>query len=125
MESPDPIDTVRRFDECIAARDVDGLSGLMIEDHCFIDPAGGIVRGKPACLNAWRSFFNAFPDYRNRFARLEVRGQTVVATGHSESSDIRLAGPAIWLAKIHDGHVTEWRVMEDTETNRRQLGLQS
>ena len=57
------------FNEAINTRDLDRLAGLMTDDHTFVDSAGGTVAGKPACVEAWRGFFEAFPDYRNASRR--------------------------------------------------------
>jgi endonuclease VIII len=100
------------FNDCINARDLDGLAALMTDDHTFVDAAGGTVEGKPACTEAWRGFFDAFPDYRNVFASLLADGGTVTAAGHAQCSVPALAGPARWTATIRDGKVARWRVAE-------------
>jgi ketosteroid isomerase-like protein len=56
-----PKDVAVRFNECINRRDLGGLAELMTEDHAFTDTVGEIVAGKPACLDAWRGFFEQFP----------------------------------------------------------------
>lgn len=43
--------------------------------------------------------------------------------GHSECSEEILDGPALWTAVIKDGRVQEWRVYDDTEENRKKLGM--
>jgi hypothetical protein len=55
---------VSSFNECINAQDIEALSAFMTDDHRFIDTAGATITGKSACLDAWRGFFTAFPDYR-------------------------------------------------------------
>ena len=111
------------FNEHINHRDLDGLAILMTDDHTFIDTAGHAIRGKSACLEVWRGFFKAFPDYRNVFDRLVVEDTTVVVVGRSSCSDVRLDGPALWVAKTSDDKLVEWRVYEDTPTNRSMLGI--
>jgi ketosteroid isomerase-like protein len=100
------------FNTCINERDLDGLADLMTDDHTFADSAGGTVQGKPACIEAWRDFFGAFPDYRNVFTTLVAGDRTVTAAGHSECSVPALAGPARWTATIRDGKVARWQVDE-------------
>jgi ketosteroid isomerase-like protein len=114
---------VSAFNARINAHDIDGLANLMSDDHTFIDSAGGRVVGKPDCVDAWRGFFGAYPDYRNVFGAMVARGGRVVVTGHSVCADERLAGPAIWTAAVRDGRVAEWRVYEDTPDTRVALGL--
>ena len=114
-----------KFNEHINNRDLRGLAALMTPDHTFIDAAGCAIRGKSTCLEAWRGFFTAFPDYRNVFDSFVVDDNTVVVVGHSHCSDPRLDGPALWVAKTSDDKLAEWRVYEDTPTNRRTLGVAS
>jgi ketosteroid isomerase-like protein len=114
---------VMSFNDCITRRDLGGLSKLMTDDHAFIDPANSTIAGKPRCVEAWRGFFAAFPDYRNHFERVLLAGSDVVIIGHSVCSDARLAGPALWTAKLEGELIAEWRVYEDTDTNRALLGL--
>jgi ketosteroid isomerase-like protein len=114
-----------QFNEHINSRDLDGLATLMTDDHTFIDTAGHAIRGKPACLDAWRGFFASFPDYRNVFDRLIVEDDRAVVVGRSSCSDQRLDGPALWVATARGDRLAEWRVYEDTPANRRTLGIGS
>jgi hypothetical protein len=68
----DPRALTVTFNERINNRDLDGLAALMTDDHTFIDTAGHAIHGKSACLDAWRRFFAAFPDYRNVFDSIAV-----------------------------------------------------
>jgi len=121
----DPRGLTVKFNEHINNRDVDGLAALMTDDHTFIDTAGHAIRGKSKCLAAWHGFFTTFPDYRNVFDSLVVDDNSVIVIGRSHCSDARLDGAALWVAKESDGKLTEWRVYEDTPTNRRTLGIGS
>ena len=111
------------FNSRINGRDLDGLADLMPDDHTFVDTEGNVISGKPDCLNAWRGFFQAFPDYRNIIESLTARGDLVVLAGHSVCPQPALAGPALWTAMIRDGRVAEWRVYEDTPQTRHQLAI--
>ena len=116
---------VRSFNACINGRDANGLSKLMTADHIFIDTTGNRVAGKEACLDAWRGFFAAFPDYRNIFEYMRVTDDDVVSAGHSSCSDPRLDGAALWSAKLRGSRICEWRVYDDTAADRERLGLAS
>src|SRR5262249_62070510 len=103
-------DVVVACNEAINGRDLDRLARLMHEQHRFIDSAGTAVEGKAACVEAWRGFFDAFPDYRNVFE--EVRSDAAGAVrvlGRSECSTPALAGPALWLAVVEDGLLLQWQ----------------
>jgi ketosteroid isomerase-like protein len=114
-----------KFNEHINNRDLDGLAALMTEDHTLIDTAGHATCGRSKCLEAWRQFFTSFPDYRNIFDSLSEEDDRVVVIGRSTCSDVRLEGPALWVAKASADKLAEWRVYEDTPTNRRTLGISS
>ena len=96
---------------------------MMTDDHTFIDAANRQVVGKVDCIRAWQGFFAAFSDYQNHFEHVSVNGELVVIMGRSLCSDARLDGPARWSAKVREEHVSEWRVFEDTVSNRKLLGL--
>jgi uncharacterized protein YndB with AHSA1/START domain/ketosteroid isomerase-like protein len=106
--SPEAI--VRSFNDAINHQDLYVLSALMSEDHRFVDSADSVVEGKEACVEAWRSFFTTFPDYRNHFESVLVDGNDVLIDGHSTCSVAALAGPARWHARARNGLVEEWRV---------------
>jgi ketosteroid isomerase-like protein len=119
----DPAAVAARFNGCINRRDVDSLAELMSDDHRFIDSEANTVTGKQACLDAWRGFFDSFPDYRNVFTSLTARNDVVSIVGYSECAEPSLAGPAIWTATIQGETVTEWRVYTDTPDTRTTLGI--
>lgn len=124
MREQDPFQIVKTFNCHINNGDLEGLSSLMTDDHTFIDSAGDIVPGKQEMLSVWEGFFAAYPDYQNIFQHLETKGDTVLILGYSTcSNEPTLDGPALWAAKVRDGLIAEWRVYEDTEDNRRQLGI--
>jgi len=86
----DPESVVVQFNEGINARDLDVLASLMTEDHVFIDSVGGRVDGRQRCLDAWRGFFGAYPDYRNEFTSMvTVSSGMVAVAGRSVCSDLK------------------------------------
>jgi ketosteroid isomerase-like protein len=108
---------VLTFNEAINARDLSGLSGLMTDTHRFVDSAGTTIDGKRACVDAWRGFFDAFPDYRNVFDEaVELEPGIVLVRGRSECTVAELDGPAEWRAVVHDDRVDEWHVSEPSST---------
>jgi ketosteroid isomerase-like protein len=108
----DAVTVVLAFNEAINARDLAALADLMTETHRFVDAAGASLDGKAACVAAWRGFFDAFPDYRNDFDRLEEIDDVVVVTGRSSCSVEVLDGPAEWRAVVVDGRVERWQVSD-------------
>ena len=98
--------TVVQFNDCINARDIDGLASLMSEDHAFIDSENNAIRGKAAAIETWRGFFAQFPDNRNHFEGFISSTEQVTVVGHLTCSEPLLDGPALWTAKVKDGKVT-------------------
>jgi len=97
----------------------------MTHDHAFIDSDNNVRSGKNDVLNAWRGFFEAFPDYRNLWASVTSGDGVLIAIGRSVcASEPQLDGPAIWTAKTRGERVSEWRVYEDTLENRTLLGVE-
>jgi ketosteroid isomerase-like protein len=104
---------VLAFNEAINGRDLAALAGLMTESHRFIDSGSATVDGRIACVEAWRGFFDSFPDYRNVFDDIaEVGDGVVVVRGRSECGFAPLDGPAEWHVVVTDTRVDVWQVSE-------------
>lgn len=123
MNTRDPKQTALMFNECINARDLEGLVALMSDDHTFIDRDDGRHEGKDRMSRGWREFFDEFPDYRNTFVRVQSREDLVVVLGYAEWKAGGEPDHVIWTATIRDDLVAAWRVLRDTEANRELLGL--
>jgi len=119
----DPKLTALMFNECINARDLEGLAALMTEDHAFVDRDDDRHEGKDYMSKGWKSFFGEFPEYRNTFLRIQSVDDLVVLLGYAEWTTGGERDHVIWTATIRDDLVAEWRVLEDTEANRGPLGL--
>jgi ketosteroid isomerase-like protein len=125
MNKRDPKLVVLQFNECINNQNIDGLCKLMSNDYVFIDSSNEVHRGKEFMVKGWMDFFNAYPDYRNYFPKIESRDNLVLVIGHSTCSHEPLDGPALWTARIENDLVAEWRVYLDTPENREKLNLLS
>lgn len=123
MNRRDPRLTALQFNECINNRDLGGLAGLMTDDHTFIDRSGNVKSSKQVMVEIWRQFFGLVPHYRNTFEHVQSKGDTVVILGHAYWSEEQPRDPVIWVARIADDLVAEWRILEDTPENRRQFDL--
>ena len=114
---------ISEFNDYINKGDLEGLASFMTDDHIFIDTGNNVVNGKEKALDAWKVFFEYFPDYRNHFDSFFEFGDRISVLGYSTCSDKRLEGAGIWRIKIIDNKISEWRVLEDTRENRLSLQL--
>jgi hypothetical protein len=118
------ISIVLSFNGYITDQDITGLSGLMTEDHTFIDRSGESFGPKSRMLKGWKDFFKAFPEYSNTFERIEVIDDLVAVLGFAHWSKEVQHDPVIWTALIKDNLISEWRVYEDTPENRNKFHLE-
>jgi ketosteroid isomerase-like protein len=123
LNNRDPKLTALMFNECINARDLEGLVALMSDDHTFVDRNDDRHAGKDRMRRGWKDFFDEFPDYRNTFDRIQSRGDLVVVLGYAEWVAGGERDHVLWTARIQDDLVAEWRVISDTGAHREQLGL--
>ena len=123
MNHRDPKLTALLFNECINNQDINGLSALMTDDHTFIDREDKSVAGKEAMIEGWIEFFEMFPRYRNTFVRVESRDNLVILLGCAFWNEEDPHDAAIWVAKIEDDLVAEWRIYNDSEENRVKFNI--
>ncbi len=123
-----PLEVVRTFVGRINARDVDGLAGLMTEDHRFIDSLGQVVSGREAMRAGWGQYFAMVPDYRLLVDEWLCEGAVVVllgTAGGTYSPDGVLhpqrgwTTPAACRAEVRGRQLAEWRVYADNEPIRQ------
>jgi len=119
-----PGDVVLAFLEKINQHDVEGLVGLLSEDHVFVDSLGSPLQGREKLRAGWRSYFTMCPDYSVSHEEIFASGN-VVATFGSAGGTISTQGelkaenrwriPAAWIASVRNGQLTEWRVYADNK----------
>jgi predicted SnoaL-like aldol condensation-catalyzing enzyme len=123
MNTKDPKITALQFNQCITDHDLEALARLMTDDHAFVESDGTIHQPKQDMVEKWRQFFEAFPNYKNTFDRVQSKDNLVVMLGFAFWSEQQPYDPAIWVATIIDDLVREWRIHLDTPENRTELGL--
>lgn len=125
MLAIDPTSIALQFNECITNADLNGLSGLMTEDHVFCDTANNRIEGKDNNIaQAWKPFFHLYPGYQNIFENIIARGSTIIMQGYSICPDEILNNVrAIWVAEIINNKVDSWYIYSDTKENREMLDL--
>ena len=124
-----PIVTTISFIDCINRGDVDGLAALMTPDHTLTVFAESPLVGRAANVEGWRGYAASFPDYVIAPHRFGEHDDVVAVLGHTTGSHLGLSDEKertltlIWLARVRDGLVAEWTLIEDTPANRAAHGL--
>jgi len=128
MSNTKPAKIAHMFVNAINHHDLDILSGLMAEDHVFIDSMGMRVEGRAAMRKAWEQYFRMVPDYTVTIQDIFAKKQTVVLLGIAQGTysadgvlmpENRWSTPAAWRASIRGSSVAEWQVFADNEPIRR------
>lgn len=129
MSEPGPEEITLKFVELINAQDPDGLAELMTEDHTFIDSAGEVERGRDVMRKGFAEYFSSFPNYRINVSKVCTSGDAVAIVGKSTGShvpaELEPEETVLWIARIRDGLVAEWRIYTDLEQVKKNLGLNS
>lgn len=120
----DPVQVTLALIERINRHDVEGICGLVTEDHTFIDALGKRVSGHEAVRKAWTEYLRTFPDYAIEVREVFQDGDRLVLLGFA-SGTVRGAPwkiPAAWKAVVLGDRVWEWRAYADHEPVRKLMG---
>ena len=124
-----PLAAVVGFIDCVNRGDLEGLAGLLHEDHRLVVLDETPVVGRDANVEAWRGYFSSFPDYVIYPRHLTAAGSRVAVLGVTTGSHLGLpdaeeaALTVIWLAEVSDGKLSLWQVAEDTPARRSQAAI--
>ena len=127
---PDPAVTLAvSFIDCINRGDVAGLRHLMTVNHTLRVLDESPVVGRSANVDAWRGYFDRFPDYMIHSHCITDQNDTVAILGHTTGSHLDLPDAEeelltlIRLAVIVDGAVQSGSLIDDTPDNRHRVGI--
>jgi len=124
-----PVPTVISFIDCINRGDLDGLRRLMAEDHALRVLDEKPLVGRSANVEAWRGYFDSFPNYVIYPQVFAERNEGVAVLGYTTGSHLDLPDDVeskilvIWHAYVTGGFLRTWRVIEDSPEARSNLGL--
>ncbi len=112
-------DTALSFVDAINAQDIERLSGLMTNDHVFIDSDGSENVGRERMRRGWIAYFAMVPDYRIEVKDILAGRDTVAMLGFAEGAfdekgDIKRENhwrvPAAWRAVVSGQQVAVWQL---------------
>jgi len=119
---PNELEVVKAFIVAINQGNISRLSGLMTEDHTFIDTGGNVVSGRDKMIDGWKSYFRMFPDYRIDIESILHNGSLVAIFGSAFGTYNGNRGlvmeniikmPAAWKAIVEHGRIKHWQVYAD------------
>lgn len=121
-----------RFANDINRHDVEGIMALVSDDHLFVDSLGQEVYGRERLREAWKGYFELFPDYHMDIRETFQSGRVVALLG-TASGTVQVDGerparnrwkiPAAWRAVVDQGRVVHWQVYADNEPVRKIMGM--
>jgi len=128
MTVENPIDVALRFVEHINRQDLQSLVESMTEEHTFIDLAGDVHRGRETMQEGWAQYFSMCPEYMIHVSEVYISGRDVILVGRTTGSHlqqprhIEIQDTIIWIARVENDQVAEWKLYYDSQENREALG---
>jgi len=116
------IDAVKAFITAINRRNPSEISGLMTEDHAFVDSGGQTIAGRANMTASWEAYFRMFPDYEIRIESILGERALVAVFGFASGTyngkrglvpENRIEMPAAWKAVVSNGKIKLWQVYTD------------
>ena len=92
----------------------------MAENITFIGyDEGDIGTGRDKMKSGFEGYFSAYPAYRIPIEKVTRSGKDIAivgkTTGSHISPEIETKETVIWIAKIEDNQVAEWRIFSDMD----------
>lgn len=120
MNTLDSAEVVLSFVACINRQDVEGLAELMTDDHTFVGyERGDRAQGRETMAKGFAEYFATFPEYRIHVSKVLRSGEDIATigstTGSHVAAELEARETLIWIARIEDGLVAEWRIYTDLD----------
>ena len=125
----DVVETTFRYVEHINRQDVERLTQGMTEDHRFVDSSGDEVVGRDPMTDGWIDYFRMCPDYIIHVSEFHQQGNRVFLMGQTTGSHLDLPwreefqDKVIWIADVKGDRISLWKILGDTEENRRAYAI--
>jgi steroid delta-isomerase-like uncharacterized protein len=118
--------------------DIDAFADVLADDVFFTAPGGMRGEGKPACVEFFASWWNAFPDFHVEVHDVHFINDVAVEVGtysgthngvlHTPAGDIpptgrAVSGDYIQVLRFRDGKHASFNLMFDRLLMLEQLGL--
>jgi ketosteroid isomerase-like protein len=113
---------VNRFVKAINDHDVNEIVNLMSEDHIFIDAMDNKSVGKKGMTEAWKGYYELFPDYKIEISDIVENESVIGLFGYVNATYKNLINdlnsnvwriPASWKAIVENNKIKHWQVFCD------------
>jgi ketosteroid isomerase-like protein len=116
--------TILEFIDHINKHDLEGIAGMLSDDHIFIDAYNNSVTGKDNMKASWKVYFEWFPDYTIETCDIIQGGSCTAVFGfangtyhnmhnHEKTNHFHL--PAAWRVIVENDKIKQWQVYSDTK----------
>lgn len=116
--------TVQQFVTAVNTHQLDKMSALLSNDHTYTDAGNVQHTGSQKAVEAWKAWFEWFPDYKLEIEQWLPAGDTVAVFGYASGTFHTLSGdtgaahwrlPFAGKAVVKQGVLTAWQVYADTK----------
>jgi ketosteroid isomerase-like protein len=113
---------VNRFVKAINDHDITEIINLMSEDHIFIDGMDNKSVGKRGMTEAWKGYFELFPDYKIEISDITEDESVIGIFGYVNATYKNLINelnsnfwriPASWKVIVENSKIKHWQVYCD------------
>ena len=110
------------FADAINRGDLDKMVDLMSDDHTFVDSRDNKTIGKENLMQAWKGYFNLFPDYKIEITGMLQKKSLFYLVGYAGGTYMNLTNennsncwriPVAWRVIIKKNKVQYWQVYAD------------
>jgi len=110
------------FVDAINRADVDRMADLMADDPVFVDSRDNRTTGKENMKQAWKGYFNLFPDYKIEITGMLQKKSLFYLVGYAGGTYMNMINenntnywriPTAWTAIIKKNKVQYWQVYAD------------
>jgi ketosteroid isomerase-like protein len=115
---------ILEFIDLINKHELEGMSGMLSDDHAFFDAYNNSVAGKENMIASWKVYFDWFPDYTIEVCDIIQGGNCTAVFGFANGTYRNLHNPertnhfhlpAAWRVIVENDKIKQWQVYSDTK----------
>ncbi len=124
-----PVQITLDFIDAINRNDLDKVTGIMTEDHLFIDLDKEEIYDHKTLVRWWQFYFSHWPEYRICVSELYQHENKVIVIGRTCGSHVEIPvsreyrDTLLWYSEVVDNQIKNWHLHYDTYEARESFGL--